>query len=834
MSATSKPLAAPAFLGRSSRRRRGGGQSALGALADKAANTAPSLRVEPQSPSMGHALLHRAVAFAAAMALFCGVGALVLQVFGIEAGQANPVACVVVAALVVAASCALYGLGKRELIGFAIMAGVLLVLGIVLSGAIAQGGAAALNSLDLVLGQRSNVYDIPYATTDGSFAVFACFCSALLAAACAQMALRGGTVACLVLAAVLVALVAFGFAQVNGWTALLALGIVACFCTNSVVAGNVADGRALLVGAAAVLVPAALLCGLLAAGAGTLDTSSQRTWLEQLYYGIVYGDAAFAMPEGKLNDLGARSSSQRGALQVTTSADTNEYLRGFVGEAYANGEWKALSADEVVAHNDLFYWLGRDGFDANAQLGTAAQSVEFDQTSDASIEIEAAGARGGYAYLPYGYVSGSAHTTTTDLAMTIAQKPADDASTQLAFDSTLLRKSYLLQEQIVANQEQEGASALAQYLRDESGYRSFVYSNYLSIPATVADTFEEMFGRAWQFTPEEAKAQILQELEGVVTYDTTVSTRNNDKDFVSYFLEDQQKGYDVHYATTATLLMRYYGVPARYVEGYRLDTEELDKAASEAAQPSFQGSQAESAQGASQAAKGGYHITEQNAHAWVEYYLDGVGWIPFEVTPGQIDYSFYELSDSLSMQMQGSASRDSSESSSVWMPEIEEPEPEPEPEPPSTISEVLRASSAMWPWALLGFVLTVLVGMVVRSVVLRRRLARFNESLATAAPSQAVPAAFSYALFLGNKVAGCPLGNAPFSQQRGYVERGLCSRETYAKSLGANARALFSEQQVSEADRHAVLDMVGQMRQALSRQLNPFQRFYQRWIRCVY
>lgn len=27
-------------------------------------------------------------------------------------------------------------------------------------------------------------------------------------------------------------------------------------------------------------------------------------------------------------------------------------------------------------------------------------------------------------------------------------------------------------------------------------------------------------------------------------------------------------------------------------------------------------------------------LTEADAHAWAEYYLDGIGWIPFETTPG--------------------------------------------------------------------------------------------------------------------------------------------------------------------------------------------------------
>ena len=38
-------------------------------------------------------------------------------------------------------------------------------------------------------------------------------------------------------------------------------------------------------------------------------------------------------------------------------------------------------------------------------------------------------------------------------------------------------------------------------------------------------------------------------------------------------------------------------------------------------------------------ANGNYRadVTGQNAHAWVEIYCDGVGWLPVDVTPGHYD-----------------------------------------------------------------------------------------------------------------------------------------------------------------------------------------------------
>ena len=90
---------------------------------------------------------------------------------------------------------------------------------------------------------------------------------------------------------------------------------------------------------------------------------------------------------------------------------------------------------------------------------------------------------------------------------------------------------------------------------------------------------------------------------------------HGDNDFLKYTLEQSKKGYSVHYATAAALMLRYFGVPARYVEGYFISAEEASKYSSMET----------------------VELTEAHAHAWTEYYLDGIGWIPFEVTPGYID-----------------------------------------------------------------------------------------------------------------------------------------------------------------------------------------------------
>lgn len=90
------------------------------------------------------------------------------------------------------------------------------------------------------------------------------------------------------------------------------------------------------------------------------------------------------------------------------------------------------------------------------------------------------------------------------------------------------------------------------------------------------------------------------------TYTLSPPQPRRNQDFVDYFLFDSRKGYCEHFATAMTMLLRASGVPARYVEGY--------------ASPSVSES-------------GLYEVTNEQAHAWVEYYSSNFGFITADPTP---------------------------------------------------------------------------------------------------------------------------------------------------------------------------------------------------------
>ena len=84
------------------------------------------------------------------------------------------------------------------------------------------------------------------------------------------------------------------------------------------------------------------------------------------------------------------------------------------------------------------------------------------------------------------------------------------------------------------------------------------------------------------------------------------------EDPIEYFLGTGRQGYCMHYAGASVMILRELGVPARYVSGYVAGSFLYNKETR-----MFEAV-----------------VKDSAAHAWVEIYLEGIGWVPVEVTKG--------------------------------------------------------------------------------------------------------------------------------------------------------------------------------------------------------
>ena len=148
---------------------------------------------------------------------------------------------------------------------------------------------------------------------------------------------------------------------------------------------------------------------------------------------------------------------------------------------------------------------------------------------------------------------------------------------------------------------------------------------YLQLPSTLPDRVRDL---ARSLT--ENAATPYDKVKAIETYLNTTFKYTNEPDeskgrsadFVDRFLFEIREGYCDYFSTAMAVMVRSIGLPARWVKGYapgQLPQDPLE----------FLGIPRTDENGA-----GTYTVRNADAHSWVEVYFEGIGWIPFEPTPG--------------------------------------------------------------------------------------------------------------------------------------------------------------------------------------------------------
>lgn len=355
-----------------------------------------------------------------------------------------------------------------------------------------------------------------------------------------------------------------------------------------------------------------LICLGLAVGLSSLlpDVSTDRlqTTIQNIIHTWRYDDDLMSMPQGYLSNLGGWDNDETIALEIEMENPEKLYVRGLVGQVYTGTTWEDYRPATRIEGENLFYWLHKADYYGQESIGNALTSLQELESSEMIITNKTASQY--YQYLPYAL----AETDTLDSQVIgDGTSYANEKKQTIQYYPGSVPVWYEAGFALAENQNQD---AIANHLKQEQSYREFVYDNNLQLTNASVGVSQRLLGESTESKNlSEIQELIRTTLDSTLTYNDFATTRNGNNDFYQYTMEQSKRGYSVHYATAATLMFRYLGVPARYVEGYFLSADEAN---------SYEEDDT-------------ILLTDAHSHAWTEYYLDGIGWIPFEVTPGYID-----------------------------------------------------------------------------------------------------------------------------------------------------------------------------------------------------
>ncbi len=351
------------------------------------------------------------------------------------------------------------------------------------------------------------------------------------------------------------------------------------------------------------------------------------------------------------------------------------YLKGFCASDYVNGRWvyrkaafaeaceqegyeESATAKELLQNTYQIFAYGgniydstysvvidpESGMPASASDGQISAVAEREQES-IDYTIAYTGLHNKYAYLPYAMDFSSDTGTESPVgdaymqkernfneriihawdgefnALSIYKMLASEKSPLFQWYDAFAENAYVTTSEHVA--VLDDYLATLEQLPAESGQDVYAYFynepidieeiSYLlytckqELKDATADSFYKnqlRFSAAWTI------GEVLKQYH---TYSTDLDTIPDGVDAVDYFLTKSHKGFCIHFASAAVLLLRELGIPSRYVSGYVARQEDFHSSAD------------------------GYvaSVKDDDSHAWVEIYLDQIGWVPVDVTPGE-------------------------------------------------------------------------------------------------------------------------------------------------------------------------------------------------------
>ncbi|MCD7741348.1 MAG: transglutaminase-like domain-containing protein [Ruminococcus sp.] len=319
---------------------------------------------------------------------------------------------------------------------------------------------------------------------------------------------------------------------------------------------------------------------------------------------LLYSADSFNQPNGDISNADSVKENDQAVLEIIMEEPQETYLHGFLGYYYDGGKWQEAEISDDTLSHDEFLLLKNYNFSSQNQTVCLASSLEDFSVSNVIINNIAADSR--YLYLPVFSAVDSVNSYTYPLQL-------ENKSSLFSLNTYSVKALSNSEESIteLSNIGFTNNSSLSNYLSLAELSDEYYRENFTALSEDIYNILAvELEDYSCENGNVSEASSIIYDYLSAFTYDESMSDIS-----LEDFLQVSKSGWSIHYASAAVEIFRYYGIPARYAEGYVVTSDDIEGKISNSQ----------------------IDISNENFHAWAEYYLEGVGWIPFETVPKYIE-----------------------------------------------------------------------------------------------------------------------------------------------------------------------------------------------------